>query len=147
MKQIRKPVGLWLDFRQAYIVMINDNHAETSEILSQIDEGHPVGGSRSSTPYGPQDAISEPGHLHRRTQQEKRYYQDIIEHIKGRDGIYIMGPGQAKLGLESEIRGDQKQVSYLLDVETCGRLTPNQIKSKVMDYFHLLGASDPARRY
>ncbi|MDH3708379.1 MAG: hypothetical protein OER04_00750 [Cyclobacteriaceae bacterium] len=147
MKRITKPVGLWMDFRHAYIVMINDNNTVTTEVSSFIDEGHAVGGSGSATPYGPQDAVSEPRHLKRRLQQEKRYYQSILEHIHDRDGIYIMGPGQAKLGLESEIRENHEKIDYLLDVETCGRLTHNQVKAKVKDYFHLLGASDPARRY
>ena len=147
MKEITKPVGIWMDYRVAYLTKIDSNKISLCmEIESEIDEEHPVGGSGSSTPYGPQEAISEHRFLNKRYQQEKSYYKKIIAQITDRDAVFIMGPGQAKLGLESSIRSQQNFQPILMEVETVHRLTQNQIKAKVKDYFHILGASEPARR-
>jgi len=87
------------------------------------------------TPYGSQEAISETGHLRRRQQQEKQYYHSIIEKLSHRDGIYIMGPSKAKIGLEQEMNKEPRQSEKILAVESCGRITDNQIKAKVRDFF------------
>lgn len=147
MKDITKPVGIWLDFRKAFIIKIDDHLISLClEIESNIDEEHPVGGSRSSTPYGPQETVSEHRFLNRRQQQEYKYYRSIIAKIKDRDALFIMGPGQAKLGLEAAIKDQKKLVPQLIAVETAHKMTFNQIKSKVKDYFHLLGCCEPSRK-
>lgn len=135
MKNIQKPVGIWLDYRDAYIVFINNDSEKTLHLTSHIDESHPVGGSGTSTPYGAQEAISETKYLHRRQQQEKQYYLSIIEKLSPRDGIYIMGPSQAKIGLEQEMSKKPGQAGEILAVESCNRITDNQIKAKVRDFF------------
>ena len=135
MKNIQKPVGIWLDYRDAYIVFINNDSEKTLHLTSHIDESHPVGGSGTSTPYGAQEAISETKYLNRRQQQEKQYYLSIIEKLSPRDGIYIMGPSQAKIGLEQEMSKKPGQAGEILAVESCNRITDNQIKAKVRDFF------------
>ena len=135
MKNIQKAVGIWLDYRDAYIVFINNGSEKTLHLTSHIDESHPVGGSGTSTPYGAQEAISETKYLHRRQQQEKQYYLSIIKKLSDRDGIYIMGPSQAKVGLEQEMSKKPEQSGKILAVKSCNRITDNQIKAKVRDFF------------
>ena len=147
MKEIKSPVGIWMDYRGAQIIKIDQlDISLCMYVESDIDEEHPVGGSGSSTPYGPQEAISEHRFLNKRHQQEQKFYQTIMSKIKDRDALYIMGPGQAKLGLENAVKADKNFNPVLLEVETSHKLTPNQIKAKVKDYFHLLGCSEPARK-
>lgn len=135
MKNIQKPVGIWLDYRDAYIVFINNGSEKTLHLSSHIDESHPIGGSGTSTPYGAQEAISEKKYLHRRQQQEKQYYLTIIEKLSPRDGIYIIGPSHAKIGLEQEMSKEPRKSEKILAVESCDRITDNQIKAKVRDFF------------
>jgi len=136
-----------MDYRVAHIIKIDQNDISLCmEIQSNIDEEHPVGGSGSSTPYGPQEAVSEHRFLNKRYQQEQKYYRAIMGNIEDRDALFIMGPGQAKLGLESAIRIQKSYQPTLMEVETTHKLTINQIKAKVKDYFHLLGCSEPARK-
>lgn len=134
MKNIQKPVGIWLDFRDAFIVYLNNGSEEVHHLTSGIDESHPVGGSGSSTPYGAQDTISETKYLHRRQQQEKQYYLSIIQQVSQRDGIYIMGPSKAKIGLEQEI-ANQSQSGKIMAVESCDKMTENQIRARIRDFF------------
>ena len=67
---------------------------------SNVEEFNPKGGSGSSTPYGPQDSISESTYLERRKQQEKNYYKQIIQQLSDADAIVILGPAEARIGLE-----------------------------------------------
>ncbi len=135
MRNIQNPAGIWLDSRNAYIVYLNNGSEKTLRLSSNIDESHPVGGSGSSTPYGAQEAISETKYLHRRQQQERQYYDTIIGKLSARDGIYIMGPSQAKIGLEQEMRKVSTQSEKILAVESCDHITDNQIRAKVRDFF------------
>ena len=135
MKTISKPVGIWLDSRQAFIVYLNNGTEKTLRVHSEIDETHPVGGSGTSTPYGAQEAVSETRYLHRRQQQEKQYYQSIQERLSSRDAIYIMGPSQAKIGLEQVLKKQPKQAKKIVAIESCERITDNQIRAKVRTFF------------
>lgn len=135
MKTLQKPAGIWLDSRDAFIVYLDNGSENTLRLHSDIDESHPVGGSGPSTPYGAQEAVSETKYLNRRQQQEKQYYQSILEQLSSRDGIYIMGPSQAKIGLEQEIKKQPNQAEKVLAVESCSRITDNQIRAKVREFF------------
>jgi hypothetical protein len=135
MDKIQKPAGVWLDFREALIVYLDEGKLSTSRLNSGIDDSHPVGGSGTSTPYGAQEAISETKYLHRRQQQEKLYYQSIIEKLTSRDAVYILGPAQAKIGLEQEMKKQIKLGQKIKAVQSCDRITDNQICAKVRDFF------------
>lgn len=124
-----------MDSREAFIVYLNNGSEKTLRLSSDIDESHPVGGSGTSTPYAAQDAVSDTKYLHRRQQQEKQYYQSIIEQLSTRDGIYIMGPAKAKIGLEQVLKKQQNQSVKIMAVESCDRMTDNQIRAKVRDFF------------
>lgn len=135
MKTISKPVGIWLDSREAIIVYLDNGSEKTLRVHSEIDESHPVGGSGTSTPYGAQEAVSETRYLHRRQQQEKQYFQSIKERLSKRDAIYIIGPSQAKIGLEQVLKQQPKKAEKIIAVESCDRITDNQIRAKVRDFF------------
>ena len=135
MKTFKKPAGIWLDSREAFIVYLDDNKENTLRLISEIDESHPVGGSGSSTPYSAQEAVSETKYLHRRQHQEKQYFQSIIQKLTSRDAVYIMGPSQAKIGLEQELNKQPDLAAKIQKVESCDRITDNQIRAKVRDYF------------
>ena len=138
MKTIQKPVGIWLDFRDAFIVYLNNGSEKTLKVQSEIDESNPVGGSGSSTPYGAQEAVSETRYLHRRQQQEKQYFQSIIDKLADRDAVYIMGPAQAKIHLEQELKKQPNSAIKIIKVESCDRLTENQIRARIRDHFREL---------
>jgi hypothetical protein len=135
MDKIQKPVGVWLDFREALIVYLDEGKVSSSRLNSGIDDSHPVGGSGTSTPYGAQEAVSETKYLHRRQQQEKLYYQSIIEKLTSRDAVYILGPAQAKIGLEQEMKKQIKLGQKIKAVQSCDRITDNQICARVRDFF------------
>ena len=53
-------VGLWIDHREAVIVILIDGHEQMVVIESNMEKHvRPAGGSRSKSPYGPQDVMKE----------------------------------------------------------------------------------------
>ena len=133
---MRRKVGLWVDHKKATIVSILEKGEEISHIESDF-EGHfrLSGGSRSPTPYGPQETSSETKQKERRKHQLHRYYQDIIRAVQDAKRIWIFGPGEAKIELEKEIRRSKELSEKLVGVEAADKMTQNQIAAKVRKFF------------
>ena len=93
------------------------------------------GGSRSSTPYGPQEKSSETKAEERRRHQLHDYYQNVIHAIRDARGILILGPGEAKVEFEKEIKKTKELSSRIIGVETSDKLTENQLREKVKKFF------------
>ena len=96
---MNKYVGIWIDQRKAYIVMLNKHifefekvEKETFRTIESGVEKHVrlSGGSRTGkTPYGPQDIAVDSKLNDRRKHQLQDYYQMIIEHIQEAKKILI----------------------------------------------------------
>lgn len=89
--------GIWIDRRRAFIVYIYKNEIKTEEILSDVEKHvRPAGGSRSTTPYGPQDVAAE-DHTDRKFMQHlEQYYARVAKKLKNAESIFIFGPAEAK---------------------------------------------------
>jgi len=131
-------IGVWLDNRQAMVVTISsDGKEKVVKIDSNVDESHPKGGSGSSIPYGKQDAISEQHYLERRKNQFKDYYDRIIHELYKSDQFIIMGPAEAKIGLEKQITLLPDLFSKLAQVETVDSYSENEIIAKIRSFFEI----------
>ncbi|MEO9485224.1 MAG: hypothetical protein ABJG47_17325 [Ekhidna sp.] len=133
MKNLDK--GVWIDERQAWIVYQNRNHVSLKAVGSEVETYHLHGGSGSSTPYGPQEAISETTLNRRKEQQLKNYYHLVIEELLPAKRLYISGPAEAKIALEKEIAQRKNLPLKSVVVEPADSMTKNQFKAKVKDFF------------
>jgi len=129
-----KQIGIWLDFNEANIIELSNDEMSTATIPSNIEHYHLKGGARSKTPWGPMDKTSESKFLARKKQQEKNYYEAICEDIKEVDELFIMGPAEAKIGLQKYIESTALQ-DKLMDVQTADSMTANQKIAKVKTFF------------
>lgn len=131
---MKKQCGIWLDFAEALIVHLKGGEVQTQSIPSEIDHGHPKGGSRSKTPWGPMDVMDEKKVLARTNQQAKAYYQEIIQAIGDVEDIYVFGPAEAKIGLEKAL-----MAAHLKDkvraIEVADSMTKNQKVAQVKAFF------------
>ena len=137
---MKKYVGIWVDHEKAFIASLVKNDEITHEAIHQIKsnvEGHfrLSGGSRSRTPYGPQDVASEKSIDKRRNHRLRQYYQKVIRQIQDSRKVLIFGPGEAKLELEKEIRKSKELARKLVGVETADKMTERQIAAKVRRCF------------
>jgi len=131
-----KNIGLWIDHETAFIVNISNGDAKIKKIESDV-ESHikTLGGSRTASPYGPQDVSTERKFERKRKQHLHQYYQKIIGIVKDADHIFIFGPGAAKSELEKEMKKSKKLAAKIAGIEPADKMTEGQICAKVKKYF------------
>ncbi len=130
--------GIWLDYKQAFVIKLNNEEAEIEQISSNIEDFHVKGGSRSNEPWGPMDKSSDTKYLERRNHQIAAYVDVLKNKVKDRKELYIFGPAEAKISLEKAILEDKNFKPQLLSVETSGHLTENQMIAKVKEFYHFI---------
>lgn len=128
-------IGVWIDEREALIVSYNSGLIKLKRLYSEVESYHVTGGAGSSTPYGPQDAVSETGYLRRKKQQLKRYFKLVIQELESARRIYVLGPAEAKEGLVKDLVASKEVVYERLNVETADSMTDNQLKARVSKFF------------
>lgn len=134
--KMKEYVGIWIDHKKAFIVSIVEDQVTISNIASNVD-GHIrlSGGSRASTPYGPQEGPSEGRREERRRQKLRQYYKKIIRIISDAEETFIFGPGEAKTELTKEMKKSKDLSSRIVGTETTDKMTEPQIKARVKEFF------------
>ena len=128
-------VGLWIDHRKAVIVTVAGEGEEINQINSNIEKHvRSSGGSRSKTPYGPQDVSAEDIRDRKFLDHLNIYYDKVISSIHTAESILIFGPGEAKGELKRRIES-KKLKGVIVAVETTDKMTVNQIAAKVRSHF------------
>lgn len=132
---MERVTGIWLDFDKAYIYHIQKRKNEFLIIDSEIEHYHLVGGSRSSTPYGPQDAVSERHFLERRKHQIKSYFNRIVPCLTESMQVVVMGPAEAKVCLYQHLDGLNNTKFKLHPVMTKDNMTENQVRATIRNFY------------
>ena len=133
---MKKSVGIWVDHKKALIVSMKERQERLTCIESGVEAHVRVsGGSRSSTPYGPQEGPSERGIEERRNRQLRQYYRRIIQVIGDAWSILILGPGEAKIELEREMKRSKPLASRIVGIQPADKMTERQIAAKVRKFF------------
>ncbi|MEO9851372.1 MAG: hypothetical protein ABJE80_01775 [Reichenbachiella sp.] len=127
--------GVWLDQQEAIIVSLEHENPAITRLLAEIENFHPTGGSRSKTPWGPRDVVSESTYLNRKKHQLRQYYSIILSKLKDASDLFILGPAEAKMGLLKTIQ-DSKQFTFKsVTSQASKRLTDKQLIAKVARHF------------
>jgi hypothetical protein len=134
--KMKEYVGIWIDHEKAFIAAMAGHQVTINNIVSNVD-GHIrlSGGSRASTPYGPQEGPSEGRREERRRQKLRQYYKKIIRIISDAEKIFVFGPGEAKTELVKEMKKSKDLSSRIVRTETTDKMTERQIKAKVRKFF------------
>ncbi len=133
---MKKRTGIWLDYKDVYIVDMDENGEMTYRHLnSHVDMSHPKGGSRSKSEWGPQGGVSERNYLERREHQEEDYYEKIMEEVKSADELVIFGAGQAKKELKNVMHDTKHFHPTVRAILTAHPLSEGQLKARVREYF------------
>ena len=141
-------MGIWVDHKKAFLVRVNKEaldprlrcdsiDVDFEEIKSNVEKHVRLsGGSRTrNVPYGPQEIADDKKLDKRRSQQLRSFYNDIVDRLRDAGKIFIFGPGEAKLELRKEIERNNELASKIKGVETTDKMTPNQIKAKVIAFY------------
>jgi len=128
--------GIWLDHKNAYVVTIADKSLKVEKIRSGAESKfHVTGGSRSKSPYGPQDVVSEHKVEERRKHQLRSFYKSLVNLCRNTGRLYILGPDGAKGELQKELVHEKVFSEGDIDIETTDKITKNQIVAKVKEHF------------
>lgn len=135
---MERVTGIWLDLDHAYIYHLQKGKNEFQIIDSGIEHFNPVGGARSSTPYGAQEAVSEKHFLERKKHQAKNYYDRITLHLKDSQEVVVIGPAEAKTELHNHLGALNNSQLKLHPPLTKDSMTENQLKATIRDYYKSL---------
>jgi len=132
---MKKEVGLWIDHREAIIVILTDGGEEIKHMISNSEKHiRYSGSSHSETPEGLKEVTSEDQRDRKFGNQLNKYYDEIIAIIRDADCIQIFGPGEAKGEFEKRLENEGLK-GHIEGIETVDKLTDHQIAAKVRDHF------------
>ncbi len=132
---MKTKAGLWIDHRQAIVVIVSATGEEIKQISSQAEKQLRRTGS---TPLqGNFEAQKVPADAKQQrvyTAQLNTFYDEVIDCIRDAESILIMGPGVAKDELKGRLE-ENNLGDRISGVETVDNMTDPQIAAKVRQYF------------
>ena len=132
---MKKEIGLWIDRRQAILVILTDGEEEIRHITSSSEKyvGEP-GTPQATNPEGLIGFTVEDQRDRKYANRLNKYYDEVIAVIRGADAIQIFGPGEAKGELERRI-GRSRLKARMPATEATDKMTDRQISAKVREHF------------
>jgi stalled ribosome rescue protein Dom34 len=127
--------GLWIDHREAVVVLLSGEKQETKRIKSRVEKqlrrsGRSPSEDRFESQLVPADDSRErefTGHL-------GNYYDEVISCIRPAEEILLFGPGEAKGELRKRIERDKLDLRIIC-LETTDKMTERQISQKVRRHY------------
>jgi hypothetical protein len=132
---MKKEIGLWIDHREAIIVIFTEGGEEIKHLTSESGKHlRYSGSSHSKTPDGLKEVTSEDRRDRKFTNNLNSFYDEVIAVLRDADTIQIFGPGEAKGELEKRLEHEGLK-AQILAAETVDKLTDHQIAAKVRERF------------
>jgi hypothetical protein len=125
---MKKEIGLWIDHRQAVIVILSEAGEEIKKITSNMEKHvRFMGGSAS------EDGSTEDVRDRQFGNRLHGYYDEVVAVIRDANSIQLYGPGEAKGELEKRLvsAGLKNRISR---IETVDKLTDKQIAALVRQH-------------
>ena len=127
---MKKEIGLWIDHREAVIVVRTDKGEQITRIESDVQKQIRFPGGSRKDGLQTTEAIRDK----RLEKHLGKYFDEIIAHIRDAELIQIFGPGEAKGELAKRLE-DGGLKARIVEIETMDKMTDNQIAAKVREYF------------
>jgi hypothetical protein len=138
--------GLWIDHREAVIVLVSGKRRETMRIKSCVEKQlRRSGRSPSQAPFEAQMVPADDSREREYTGHLANYYDEVISCIRPAEAILLFGPGEAKSELRKRIERNKLDVR-ITHFETSDKMTERQISQKVRRHYLPSGATLPPGR-
>ena len=131
-------VGVWVDHKQAILVLVKDAGKEIKKITSGIETPVRSGANHS---YTRNDFVPEDRLERKLDSQLQKFYDEVIVSLKGAESLLILGPCEAKGQLHKRLKS-KKIRGLLVELETADKMTDRQLAAKVAEHF----VSSPAKK-
>jgi hypothetical protein len=138
--------GVWIDHRQAIVVLVTDAGKKIEKIASGIEK--PVrssGHSSSQHKYTPNDFVAEDRLERKRMSQLKEFYDVVIACVRDAKSMLIMGPSEAKGEFRKRLKSKGIR-SGIAELETADKMTDRELAAKVDQHFAKITANKSAAR-
>jgi len=126
--------GLWIDHREAVIVVLSKSGEQTKRIQSSAETQLRRSGEPSIGRFEYQAVPADDSRQREYSGQLARYYDEIISHVSEAGAILIFGPGEAKGELKKRFE-KAKAGTRIITMETVDKMTEPQIVAHVRHHF------------
>ena len=126
--------GLWIDHREAVIVVLSETGEETKRIPSSVEKQLRRAGEPSEGSFEAEQAPADDSRERAYSGHLARYYDEITSYLHDAGSILIFGPGEAKGELKKRFEND-KSSPRTVAMETTDKMTEPQIVAKVRHHF------------
>jgi hypothetical protein len=138
--------GLWIDHREAIIVLVSGKRQETRRIKSFVESQlRRSGRPPSQGPFEAQMVPADDSREREYTGHLAHYYDEVISLIGPAEAILIFGPGEAKGELRKRIERDKLDLR-ITRFETADKMTERQVSQKVRRHYSPVDADRPLGR-
>jgi stalled ribosome rescue protein Dom34 len=121
----KKRIGIWMDYTSAQIY----ENASGEFLLTSME-------SNFSMPVNQGSKLHSESLLHNKENQtEQAYFKDLINLIKDYDEVVLFGPTKAKTALYNQIKATPKFNKIFIESRDADKMTTNQMKAFVKEYF------------
>lgn len=132
---MKTKAGLWIDHRQAIVVIVSDTGEEIKQISSDAEKQlRRTGSTPLQGNFEAQKVPADNTQQRVFTAQLKTFYDEVIDCIRDSESILIMGPGVAKDELKARLE-EKKLGDRVSNIETADNMTDPQIAAKVRQHF------------
>ena len=133
--------GLWIDHREAVIVVLSKSGEQTKRIQSSAETQLRRSGEPSIGRFEYQAVPSDDSRQREYTGHLARFYDEIISFLRDAGTVLIFGPGEAKGELKKRFE-KAKAGTRIVTAETDDKMTEPQIVAHVRHHF----CHEPARQ-
>jgi hypothetical protein len=131
-----KNTGIWIDSRQAKILDWDGSQIRWRTVYSGAEKKPKIDGEKSKRTQRGITGFDYASTQEARFREDlKKYFRVIRNEVASSDNLYLLGPAEAKVLLEKEIKKSGTLKSRVLKVEPCDSLTDNQLAEKVLTFF------------
>jgi hypothetical protein len=127
--------GLWIDHREAIIVVLSKHGEKTKRIESTGEKQLRRSGDPATGRFEYQAVPADDSRQREYTGHLKRYYDEIIAHLHDAGAVLIFGPGEAKGELKKRFE-IEKTGAHIVAMETTDKMTESQIAAYVRHHFN-----------
>jgi len=131
---LKTGAGLWIDHREAFIVVLSKTGEVTKRIQSSVEKQSRRVGEPSTGRFEYQSVPADDSHQREYTGHLDRYYDEIISYLRDAGAVLIFGPGEAKGELKKRFE-KAKSAAQLISLETTDKMTDPQIVAHVRQHF------------
>ena len=118
---------VWIDHREAHVMHVSPDDIEVSIVHPSKPHRH-LHHKRGADKGGVVGSGRAP--------EDKNFYHEVVEALKGAQEILIIGPASAKLNLVKHIHShDQQMVDKVVGVETVDHPSDAQVVAYARKYF------------